>query len=179
MCLMSKPLNNLYHYSHEVITDFTQRELVFGDFYDETRKLDKYYLRPSMKPEGLWFSPEDATREYDESWRAYCSDLSLNPLTYKYHVKLSPDANLLLISDVSGMYKFCKKYRSKEDVAVYGNLGICWQYVALDYQGIIISPYQHSLRLDSDFYWYYPWDCASGCIWDISAISSLTLLQGG
>lgn len=172
-------VDNLYHYSRQVITNLTQRELVFGETYDEIHKPNKYYLRPFMKPEGLWFSPEDDTQEYDESWRAYSSELPRITLIYKYHVKLSPTANLLRISDVSGMYKFGKKYQYTEGLSVYRKLGICWQDVAVDYQGILIVPYQYSLRLHSDFDWYYPWDCASGCIWDLSAIGSLTLLQGG
>jgi hypothetical protein len=42
--------------------------------------------------------------------------------------------------------------------------GIDWGRVAEQYHGIVIAPYQWSLRLD--LMWYYGWDCASGCIWD-------------
>ena len=77
------------------------------------------------------------------------------------------------------MYAFGKKYQYMGEPEYFGKLAIRWQDVALDYQGILIAPYQWSLRLDKDFRWYYMWDCASGCIWDLSAIASLTLLQGG
>ena len=48
---------------------------------------------------------------------------------------------------------------------------INWQPLTEQYAGIIISPYQWKRRLDgraSD--WYYGWDCASACIWDLSAV---------
>jgi hypothetical protein len=38
-----------------------------------------------------------------------------------------------------------------------------WERVARDYDGVIISPYQFNRRMT--LMWYYPWDCASGCIW--------------
>ncbi len=49
--------------------------------------------------------------------------------------------------------------------------------VAKLYQGIIIAPYCYSIRLDNDCFWYYPWDCASGCIWDATAIAALVPVQ--
>ena len=127
------------------------------------------------------FSPEDDTQKYDGSWRDYLEQECHGDerLTYKYHVELASCANLLIISDISGMYAFGKKYEYTGEPEYFGRLAIRWQDVAMDYQGILIAPYQWSLRLDSDFRWYYMWDCASGCIWDISAIQSLTLLQGG
>ncbi|QBI98814.1 hypothetical protein SEA_BOBBY_184 [Mycobacterium phage Bobby] len=48
---------------------------------------------------------------------------------------------------------------------------IDWGKVAADYGGIIIAPYQWSRRMDP--HWYYTWDCASGCIWNLEAIESL------
>ena len=56
---------------------------------------------------------------------------------------------------------------------------IDWAEVASKYDGIIISPYQWSLRLDMEMMWYYGWDCASGCIWNISAIKELKEVQNG
>ena len=28
-------------------------------------------------------------------------------------------------------------------------------------------------RLDMETRWYYGWDCASGCVWDASAVQSV------
>ncbi|MYB02022.1 MAG: hypothetical protein F4118_00330 [Acidimicrobiaceae bacterium] len=174
-------MNNLYHYSSEPIVDLVQREIVFGDTYDEKHKLGKYYLRPNMKPEGFWFSPEDDNEQTDESWYDFCVDVRsmCQRLRYKYYVLVDPTANLLILDTVSKMYEFNRKYLVYEKEPVLRSLSVLWNKVALDYQGILIAPYHYRLRLHADFRWYYDWDCASGCIWDISVIQSITLQQGG
>lgn len=174
-------MNNLYHYSAEPIVDLVQREIVFGDTCDEKHKLGKYYLRPDMKPEGFWFSPQDGT---DVSWYDYAveNDALCNRLNYKYHVLVDLSANLLILDTVAKMYAFKKKYLVYEKDPGLRNLAVLWNKVALDYQGILISPYHYVLErtwIHDRFLWYCFWSCASGCIWDISAIQSITLQQGG
>ena len=39
------------------------------------------------------------------------------------------------------------------------------------YQGISIIPYIDSAHADRRTLWYNPWDVASVCIWDITAIA--------
>ena len=41
-------MDNLYHYSCEVIPNLTQRKLVFGETYDEEPKPDESYLHPLL-----------------------------------------------------------------------------------------------------------------------------------
>ena len=53
---------------------------------------------------------------------------------------------------------------------------IDWKKVKSKYQGIIIAPYQWSCRLNLDSNWYYGWDCASGCIWDLDCIKDFKLI---
>jgi len=175
-------MNNLYHYSQMPIVNLSQRQLVFSDTYDEARDRSKYYLCPFMKPDGFWFSPEDATQKYDVSWYDYClqeSEYFSAILRYKYHILPVPTANLLILDTISKMYEFRKRYLLYFREPLLRSLAICWQKVALDYQGILIAPYHYELRLNSDFTWYSSWDCASGCVWDISAIQSISLVQGG
>jgi len=173
--------NEFYHYSQKPIINLNQQEIVFGDTYDEKRKHGKYHLCPFMKPDGFWFSPENDKQEYDGSWRDYlqqeCHGGEL--LNYKYHVELASCANLLILDTVAKMYEFNKRYLLYYEEPVLRSLAILWQKVALDYQGIIIAPYHDSLRLHPNFRWYYLWDCASGCVWDISAVQSIKLQQGG
>ena len=47
---------------------------------------------------------------------------------------------------------------------------IDWHAVAQAYAGIEIAPYCWSLRFEYEFLWYYGWDCASGCVWELSAV---------
>ena len=51
---------------------------------------------------------------------------------------------------------------------------IRWQEVVDRYAGILISPYIYSARYD--LRWYYPWDVASGCIWNWRGIKEIKLL---
>ena len=51
-----------------------------------------------------------------------------------------------------------------------------WGYLATQYQGLIIAPYLWDLRLFGPA-WYYGWDCASGCIWDLTAVESFSLVS--
>jgi hypothetical protein len=54
---------------------------------------------------------------------------------------------------------------------------IDWSKVAAKHQGIIIAPYCYARRLTYHTAWYYGWDCASGCIWDLKAIQSVEVAQ--
>jgi hypothetical protein len=48
-----------------------------------------------------------------------------------------------------------------------------WRKVAERFDGIIIAPYIWQRRLDLESSWYYSWDCASGCIWNASAVREI------
>jgi hypothetical protein len=50
---------------------------------------------------------------------------------------------------------------------------INWRRVARKYHGIVIAPYLRELRFDEAVWWYYGWDCASGCIWNRKAIAGV------
>lgn len=39
------------------------------------------------------------------------------------------------------------------------------------------APYQWECRLDRDTFWYYSWDCASACIWNLQAVRPLVEAQ--
>ena len=49
---------------------------------------------------------------------------------------------------------------------------IDWPWVSKSYKGIVIPNYIWSRRLEPGHMWYYVWDCASGCVWDTSAITN-------
>lgn len=53
-----------------------------------------------------------------------------------------------------------------------------WIDVASRYSGIEIAPYQWKRRIHPSTFWYYTWDCASGCIWDLSAIKKFEVARG-
>lgn len=124
------------------------------------------------KPRGLWVS-------VDTAWKEWCKaeEFNLNSLKYEYEVTLTPDANILEIHSPRQLDTFTAMYKGDTELnqssAQRGSgyiYEIDWPRVAQMYQGIIINPYIYARRLDRKTFWYYGWDCASGCIWDASAI---------
>lgn len=126
------------------------------------------------KPRGLWVSVEG-----DQDWREFClSENFGSPEKWtEYDVILNRDAKVLWLRSATGLDEFTRRYGISDGVTLYGSLlhrsSIDWPTVAKEYQGIVIAPYQWSRRMDDFTGWYYGWDCASGCIWDASAIEKV------
>lgn len=131
-----------------------------------------YLQRSHMKPSGFWLSVDG-----EDDWAEWCVGETFRPhaLKYRHVVTLKDGANILHLCTPDEVIQFSKEYYDREikavmDAIVYIN----WSAVAREYAGIIIAPYQWSLRLDNrDTSWYYSWDCASGCIWDLDAIETI------
>lgn len=130
------------------------------------------------KPNGFWVSvrgPHD--------WPAYLAGLrgaaGARP-AYRHRIDLAPDARILVLDSVDALLGFGASHGLS---VVWGQTvppgdAIDWDRVAQEWQGIIITPFQHSVRRDPRTRWYYGWDCASGCIWDAAAIASVTREDG-
>ncbi len=91
-----------------------------------------------------------------------------------HDVALAVDANVLILHNATDIDAFGDDYGERGE----WHRGCCirWPDVAARYDGMIIAPYVWSRRLDGDARWYYGWDCASGCIWNTSAIKSVSRL---
>lgn len=114
------------------------------------------------KPRGFWVSVDG---EHD--WPSWAESADYGIGRFRHQVYLKPGCNVLRICSASALMDF--RYRwgvEKEDS--FRDIYIPWELVAKEYQGIIIAPYCWSRRMEEN--WYYGWDCASGCIWDVSAI---------
>jgi hypothetical protein len=127
---------------------------------------------PSFKPKGLWVTVDG---EFD--WPTWCKQEEFHEadLQYKFRVALNPDANILYIQGEQELREF-NSWAGETLVLAGGHEFpgyVNWNKVAEKYQGIVISPYVWSCRLDYDVHWYYGWDCASGCIWDADAIQEV------
>lgn len=129
----------------------------------------KYILRPVdykyYKPVGLWLSDE---QEY--GWYDWChdEDFRLHSLRHQYVVEVRNSTSLITLSNKKDFKAFSEHYAIREKGLMEGN--IHWGKVMQEYGGILISPYRWEDRYD--FQWYYGWDCASACIWDLSLIKS-------
>lgn len=125
---------------------------------------------PFFKPRGLWLSVEGN----GDGWKDWCEGetFNLSALAYAHDVVLTPAANILRLSKPEDIDVFSSQYSTKKPGLFFS---VNWPAVAQKYQGIIIAPYIWERRLSPGNEWYYAWDCASGCVWDVAAIESITL----
>lgn len=141
----------LIHYSHDALVG-----PIKSYKQDEGRPVTR-----GDKPNGFWISVKG-----ERDWPEFCYNERWNLESFKvaYEVHLKPDAHILKIQDSTSLRLFDKQYRSGVRLDT-----IAWHVVARQYSGIIIAPYCYDCRYDLQ--WYYPWDVASGCIWDSSVIT--------
>lgn len=133
------------------------------------------------KPHGLWVSAEGDLGEDNLTWKEWCEqeNFELKSLNHSYLVNLKPEARILYLKTPEEILEFGVKFpyirqqwNTSEGRKFCATNELDWIEVKNIYQGIIISPYQWTLRLSNRCNWYYGWDCASGCIWDLSCIES-------
>jgi len=62
--------------------------------------------------------------------------------------------------------EFTRKFKEQNH---YSDDMINWEEVSKNWEGIEIVPYIWTAR--NILNWYYPWDVASGCIWNLDGIS--------
>lgn len=126
------------------------------------------------KPCGLWVSVKG-----DNDWAEWCLSEDFGNLDVATEVVLSPDARMLIVSNEAELLALTAEYGVPPPWGTDDNdkgFGLDWRRMAQQYQGIIIAPYVWECRLLPGTHWYYCWDCASGCIWDASAVQSLVPL---
>lgn len=128
------------------------------------------WLQLERKPTGLWVSVDG-----DEDWPWWLKENNYDIPPVEHRVTLSPDAEILRLRTAKELRQFNREFGDgkKWHTRVY------WNEVGALYQGIIIAPHRAECRLDPYMYWYMAWDCASGCIWDASAIQSVRRMKDG
>lgn len=151
----------LIHYSDEPIT------------LDRSRTYSQNELRGMGKPHGFWVS---VAGEHD--WKSWCEseEFHLSGLHYPHQVTLTPKNNILYIVGGQAIDEFHAEYSMEREHTIhryeFNQHPINWELVSNKFDGIIIAPYVWSHRYDGPF-WYYGWDCASGCIWNLDTIESI------
>lgn len=131
----------------------------------------QYEQKFADKPSGLWVSvpgPDD--------WVKFCRNESFREekLAVQHKVVLSAKSSILFVENPKDIESFTEEYRCPAYSPTYpgsrlNNWAIDWPRIAKRYDGIIITPYQWAYRLNPNMMWYYGWDCASGCIWNLDA----------
>jgi len=147
---------NLLHYSAEPI------------IFDRNRNYKKHNHAGIYKPHGFWVSVQG-----DRDWKDWCEaeEFNLESLRHTHTVELKQSANVLLVSTAAEIEKFHNTFSTESNDFLYPT--IKWDEVQKQYDGVVIAPYQGAYRLHCDYMWYYGWDCASGCIWNLEAIQDV------
>ena len=143
------------------------------------------------KPGGLWLS-DDSEYGWPELVHGLVSSGSSGwedgneLLQHRYDFIIDPAQldQILVLSTPDDLQSFTTAYgeASYRGCLVNGEPGyglhIEWHRIKSDYKGILITPYQRELshRNGTPKFHWYRFDCASGCIWDITC---LKLFAGG
>ena len=124
---------------------------------------ERYYIQKSDdKPDGFWYGFGDEWIDWTETTGQYKGE-------YVYEVDIN-GSNILQIKDYSEIIEFTKEYGSSKQIAPGIIFSIDWPRIELKYDGIEINPYIRQARLNHKTLWYYSWDVASGCIWNLDKV---------
>lgn len=154
---------NLSHYTGRPIT------------LDRERTYEQHEPRHShQKPVGFWVSVDG-----EFGWKEWCTgeDWNTDGLDSRLALHLAPTANVLHLETVHAIIEFTHKY-GVDGPYTGAAPSIDWPRLAGEYDGIIVSPYQWECRYEDLTSWYYGWDCASGCIWNLDALITVDEMEG-
>jgi hypothetical protein len=137
------------------------------------------------KPHGLWVSVQG-----EDDWETWCraEEFCLGSLQHVHRVVLRETADVLWLRTPQAVEAFHQEWsyeteseRRMADDRMFGDhhgrqflrkqWPVAWDKVVDRWDGIVIAPYQWSLRLGGPF-WYWGVDCASGALWNLDAIES-------
>lgn len=140
----------------------------------ETKDYGQRELRWRAKPNGLWISVEGP---YDWKWWCESEGYNLENLVVSYEIKLKESAKILYLESEEEIFEMAEKYPAKTRTwdADLDTYQLNWNEIKKKYQGIIIPQYLWGCRMSQKSCWYYGWDCASGCIWDLTCIEEFNL----
>lgn len=137
-----------------------------------------------LKPRGLWVTDMDC----ETNWLSWCrgGNWNLEGVRYRHEVILRQDHNILMLTSEIEIKRLTRDYALDPIRSAGARVDLTqrrpgmfrdidWPRLARLYDGILITPYIWSCRLDPETFWYYGWDCASGCIWNPQAIESISL----
>lgn len=132
-----------------------------------------YSQRIDAKPTGFWYG---LGNEWID-WTRYEMPNWIGKYIYKVDIDKS---NILEIKTHRDLMVFNRQYQSLKSVTGYRREkgeAIDWDVISKKYDGIEINPYQQEARYQ--YMWYYGWDIASGCIWNLNKVKLTLLTDNG
>jgi hypothetical protein len=150
------------HYKDHPIESFDRRE------YPQA-------VTPYGKPKGVWVSAAG-----EDDWPSWCRSerFGVDRLEYRHLIELDT-RRMKIIESVAELDRFDALWGVAYSLGDMPFHCINWPEVAKEFTGIVIAPYRWERRMDTRVSkWYYGWDCASGCVWDVTAIKSVQVTKG-
>lgn len=127
---------------------------------EERQYIQKHY----DKPDGFWYGFGDEWIDWTEiAGPGYKGE-------YVYEIDIN-GSNILQIKDHSELIEFTEEYKSNRQIYPKIIFSIDWPRIELKYDGIEINPYIGQSRHNIKTIWYYGWDVASGCIWNLDKVN--------
>lgn len=126
----------------------------------------QYAQAQKPKPTGLWVAKEDAWIEWGvqnsfDHWTRDFVELDLD-LSDIYKIRFERDLDALR-----------EEYGVVHEELNYVH-SIDWSLVAREFKGVYALNWEYGWSgLDSLNPWFYGWDLASGCVWDLSALEEI------
>lgn len=146
----------------KLLYHFSDKPWVFNPEYKYDEGKYKHLVSSALKPRGLWLSDEHS----ELGWSKWCEENDFGSLAYKKAFTLDME-QVLHLKTYRDLVAFTVHY---DKVGAWSERGtyLDWQRVKKAYAGLLITPYCYEARLE--LMWYYGWDCASACIWDLSVL---------
>lgn len=151
-----------------ILTDPTLDHRIYHSAPLTLDRSKRYEQAIHFKPRGLWFSVQ-------ADWDRWCSqdgceDWVSEALIHKVVIK--PFDDLLILRTPEDLDAFTLQYGRPDGIdRKYAHCNrIDWPEVAAKYPGIVSLNYVWERRLDGGCDWYYTWDAASGCVWDLDYV---------
>lgn len=140
--------------------------------YQQLKLVDRAYQQClARKPAGFWLTDESQ----ENSWSAYLDVAGKGNRPYHRRDFEIDLFDVRVIRTEDQMCGFNLEYATVS-VSRMNQTRICsqplvdWPRVAQSYKGVIITPYQRTVMEQDAFRWYAGWDCASGCVWDLTCM---------
>lgn len=142
------------------LSHYTEKPFVF----DPTRAYKQE--RVTFKPHGLWLSVDG-----DDGWPEWCrsENYAVEALAHRTEFRIVEGANILRLSTPEAVLSLGDRYPTGPEGYLRG--WVDWEPIIAQYDGVLADPYMWSLRFELKAIWYSTWDCASGCFWNLNAVT--------
>jgi len=117
-----------------------------------TLQQQTYEQEGGIKPNGFWYG-------FGKEWISWAKS-NMPDWAGKYIYTVEVPNNVLKITSYDELLQFNEEYKANQ-------FQIDWKRVVSKFDGIEIVPYQQKAKMNIDLIWYYGWDIASGCIWNL------------